>query len=78
MAKFIDAKSDIEELLESKEQILKKAGNTLASVCSTFNNKGITDSKAISGDIGKLLNGFTEEEKNKILTIAITKLVINL
>ena len=42
------------------------------------NQKGITNTNNIKNDIQKLLNGFTVEEKNKILMIAMAKVIANI
>lgn len=76
--KFLSARSRIEELLEKKEEILASAGNELALVMIEENQKGITNTNNIKNDIQKLLNGFTVEEKNKILMIAMAKVIANI
>lgn len=76
--KFLSARSRIEELLEKKEEILASAGNELALVMIEENQKGITNTNNIKNDIQKLLNGFTVEEKNKILMIATAKVIANI
>lgn len=76
--KFLSARSRIEELLEKKEEIIESAGNELALVMIEENQKGITNTNNIKNDIQKLLNGFTLEEKNKILMIAMAKVIANI
>lgn len=76
--KFLSARSRIEELLEKKEEIIESAGNELALVMIEENQKGITNTNNIKNDIQKLLNGFTVEEKNKILMIAMAKVIANI
>lgn len=76
--KFLSARSRIEELLEKKEEVIESAGNELALVMIEENQKGITNTNNIKNDIQKLLNGFTLEEKNKILMIAMAKVIANI
>lgn len=76
--KFLSARSRIEELLEKKEEIIESAGNELTLVMIEENQKGITNTLNIKNDIQKLLNGFTVEEKNKILMIAMAKVIANI
>ena len=76
--KFLAARSNIEDLLEQKKEIIRKSADLVAAVMMEENNKGETNINGIKTDIQKLLKGFSEEEKVQILEIAIAKLVANL
>lgn len=78
MSSFMNQRGVIEDLLEQKENIIKKAANAVSIVLMEYNRDGMTDTKAIKNNIDKLLKGFTEEEKLEILKISIAKLVANL
>jgi hypothetical protein len=76
--KFLAARSNIEDLLEQKKEIIRKSADLVAAVMMEENNKGETNINGIKTDIQKLLKGFSEEEKVQILEIAMAKLVANL
>lgn len=76
--KFLAARSNIEDLLEQKKEIIRKSADLVAAVMIEENNKGETNINGIKTDIQKLLKGFSEEEKVQILEIAMAKLVANL
>ena len=76
--KFLSAKSEMDELLETKKQVLTKAGNIVARVFIDMNVRGISDTKIITENIDKLIDGFTYEEKIEILKLAMAKAIINL
>ena len=76
--KFLAARSNIEDLLEQKKEIIRKSADLVAAVMIEENNKGETNINGIKADVQKLLKGFSEEEKVQILEIAMTKLVANL
>ena len=75
---FLSARTSIESLLEEKEKIINDAANLVAGVMMKANQTGTTNQKAITSDIGKLINGFTDAEKIEILQKAMAKLVVNL
>lgn len=76
--KFLAARSNIEDLLEQKKEIIRKSADLVAAVMIEENNKGETNINGIKTDVQKLLKGFSEEEKVQILEIAMSKLVANL
>jgi hypothetical protein len=76
--KFLAARSNIEDLLEQKKEIIRKSADLVAAVMIEENNKGETNINGIKTDVQKLLKGFSEEEKVQILEIAMAKLVANL
>lgn len=76
--KFLAARSNIEDLLEQKKEIIRKSADLVAAVMMEENNKGETNINGIKTDVQKLLKGFSEEEKVQILEIAMAKLVANL
>lgn len=76
--KFLAARSNIEDLLEQKKEIIRKSADLVAAVMMEENNKGETNINGIKTDVQKLLKGFSEEEKVQILEIALAKLVANL
>lgn len=76
--KFLAARSNIEDLLEQKKEIIRKSADLVAAVMIEENNKGETNINDIKTDVQKLLKGFSEEEKVQILEIAMAKLVANL
>ena len=76
--KFLAARSNIEDLLEQKKEIIRKSADLVAAVMIEENNKGETNINGIKTDVQKLLKGFSEEEKVQILEIAMEKLVANL
>lgn len=76
--KFLAARSNIEDLLEQKKEIIRKSADLVAAVMIEENNKGETNINGIKADVQKLLKGFSEEEKVQILEIAMAKLVANL
>lgn len=76
--KFLAARSNIEDLLDQKKEIIQKSADLVAAVMIEENNKGETNINGIKTDVQKLLKGFSEEEKVQILEIAMAKLVANL
>lgn len=76
--KFLAARSNIEDLLEQKKEIIRKSADLVAAVMMEENNKGETNINGIKTDIQKLLKGFSEEEKVQVLEIVMAKLVANL
>lgn len=76
--KFLAARSNIEDLLDQKKEIIRKSADLVAAVMIEENNKGETNTNGIKTDVQKLLKGFSEEEKVQILEIAMAKLVANL
>ena len=76
--KFLAARSNIEDLLEQKKEIIRKSADLVAAVMIEENNKGEANINGIKADVQKLLKGFSEEEKVQILEIAMAKLVANL
>lgn len=76
--KFLAARSNIEDLLEQKKEIIRKSADLVAAVMIEENNKGETNINGIKADVQKLLKGFSEEEKVQILEISMAKLVANL
>lgn len=76
--KFLAARSNIEDLLNQKKEIIRKSADLVAAVMIEENNKGETNINGIKTDVQKLLKGFSEEEKVQILEIAMAKLVANL
>lgn len=76
--KFLAARSNIEDLLDQKKEIIRKSADLVAAVMIEENNKGETNINGIKADVQKLLKGFSEEEKVQILEIAMAKLVANL
>lgn len=76
--KFLAARSNIEDLLDQKKEIIRKSADLVAAVMIEENNKGETNINGIKTDVQKLLKGFSEEEKVQILEIAMAKLVANL
>lgn len=75
---FMNARTAIEDILAEKEALLKKAGDQVAKVAINLNTRSVTDMNAISNDINKLLNGFTDAEKVMIMRFAIAKIIVNL
>lgn len=75
--KFLSARNEIDELLQEKKEILEKASNVVARVSIDMNEKGIVDN-IITDNIKKLINGFTVDEQNEILVLAMKKVIINL
>ena len=75
---YIDAQTKLEEIQEEKESLLLKATDTVSMVLMKMNQRGITDMKSIEKDVNKLISGFTNEEKVKILEKVIVKLTMNL
>lgn len=75
---YIEAQTKLEEIQEEKERLLLKAADTVSMVLMKMNQRGITDMKSIEKDVNKLINGFTNEEKVKILEKVIVKLTMNL
>lgn len=76
--KFLAARSNIDDLLDQKKEIIRKSADLVAAVMIEENNKGETNINGIKTDVQKLLKGFSEEEKVQILEIAMAKLVANL
>ena len=76
--KFLAARSNIEDLLEQKKEIIRKSADLIAAVMIEENSKGETNINGIKTDVQKLLKGFSVEEKLQILEIAMAKLVANL
>lgn len=75
---YIEAQTKLEEILEEKERLLMKAADTVSMVLMKMNQRGLTDMKSIEKDVNKLISGFTDEEKVKILEKVIVKLTMNL
>lgn len=75
---YIEAQTKLEEIQEEKERLLLKAADTVSMVLMKMNQRGITDMKSIEKDVNKLISGFTNEEKVKILEKVIVKLTMNL
>ena len=75
---YIEAQTKLEEIQEEKERLLLKAADTVSMVLMKMNQRGITDMKSIEKDVNKLISGFTDEEKVKILEKVIVKLTMNL
>lgn len=75
---YIEAQTKLEEIQEEKERLLLKAADTISMVLMKMNQRGITDMKSIEKDVNKLISGFTNEEKVKILEKVIVKLTMNL
>ena len=75
---YIEAQTKLEEIQEEKERLLLKAADTASMVLMKMNQRGITDMKSIEKDVNKLISGFTNEEKVKILEKVIVKLTMNL
>lgn len=76
--KFLSARNEIDELLQEKKEIVEKASNVVSRICIDMNEKGIVDTEIIVSNIKKLINGFTADEQNEILLLAIKKIIINL
>ena len=76
--KFLAARSNIEDLLEQKKEIIRKSADLIAAVMIEENSKGEININGIKTDVQKLLKGFSVEEKLQILEIAMAKLVANL
>lgn len=75
---YIEAQTKLEEIREEKERLLMKAADTVSMVLMKMNQRGLTDMKSIEKDVNKLISGFTDEEKVKILEKVIVKLTMNL
>ena len=75
---YIEAQTKLEEIQEEKERLLLKAADTVSMVLMKMNQRGITDMKSIEKDVNKLISGFTNDEKVKILEKVIVKLTMNL
>lgn len=75
---YIEAQTKLEEIQEEKERLLLRAADTVSMVLIKMNQRGLTDMKSIEKDVNKLISGFTNEEKVKILEKVIVKLTMNL
>lgn len=76
--KFLSARNEIDELLQEKKEIVEKASNVVSRICIDMNEKGTVDTDIIVGNINKLINGFTTDERIEILLLALKKIIINL
>lgn len=75
---WFDFKASMDALADKKTDILRSAADKVSDYAIKLNNAGETDIKSIYKNITTSLNGFTEDEKNQILTMALAKIIANI
>lgn len=75
---IMNGKSELQEIVEQKNKLIDNASKVLASMLIGMNDNGVSSSKSTEKDIFNSLDGFTDEEKVKILVSAVSKVIINL
>lgn len=74
---FITAKETLTVIQQQREDLLKKAADSLAGVLESMNAEG-SSVKNVESNINKLLDGFNDSDKFEILSRATALLVVNL
>lgn len=74
---LLTAGTELQSLVEKKENILNEAGNKIAAVMISM-NESVTPSAKIAPTLDKLLTGFTVEEKYSIILRACAKVIATL
>ena len=72
---MVETKTRLESLIDQKDNIMDSAANIISAF--VLDNSGSRSQSQFSDDIKKLLKGFSEEEKNIILTKALAIVASN-
>lgn len=78
MSNYMTNRTKIEDLLTTRKQLLTEAATCVAdAVIDRQKNSGIGNVDSNVNDIEKLIAGFSEDEKVKIMEIALVKVAAN-
>ena len=75
---WFEFKEKMDSLSSKKNEVLKQAADAIADYGMKLNNSGESDVKSITKNLITSLEGFTEDEKNQILSLALAKIIANI
>lgn len=77
MARMTSYPSQMEAIVDQREDLLEKASGVLANAMLTMVKEGASSTRSIENDVRNLIKGFNEEEKIELLTKAVAKFIVN-
>lgn len=75
---WFDFKAGMDDLADKKAGILRSAADKVSDYAIKLNNSGESDIKSLYTNINNALNGFTSDERNQILIMALAKIIANI